>query len=100
MLVLGGCATVPSASAPQPGYRTQDLKAPRELLVKFQAQTSPQAIEAFGSEYGLRSKDLIAPINVHVMIILNDVEAATLATRVQGSPVVVYAEPNYRLSIQ
>lgn len=101
LLMLGGCAAVPSAPVPrpEPAYHTQDVQAPRELLIKFQARTTPQAIAAIASEYGLQPKDQIVAIDVHVMTILNDVEAATLAARVQGSPVVVYAEPNYRLRI-
>lgn len=102
VLALGGCAiahpTAPVAATSR--LSTQSLRAPTEVLIKFRTRPDQQAVEAFGSEYGLRPKDLIATIDVYVMTILTGEEATVIVTRLQRSPLVEYAEPNHRLTIQ
>lgn len=102
MLGLAGCSTVQPIAAPVPAsnLRTQSVSGPTELLVKFRVQATPQVVDTFGAEYGLRSKEVLPTINVHVMTIVTGEEAAVLAGRVTGSKLVDYAEPNHRLRLQ
>lgn len=99
---LAGCASVAPSAAPQPQrtYATQALAGPTELLVKFKVRTTPELIETFGAEYGLRQKEVITALDVHVMTILTREEAAAMAGRVEGSALVDYAEPNHRLHMR
>ncbi len=102
LFALSGCAsTNPAGPGQVAALRgTQAIAGPTELLVKFKVHSSPQAVESFGAEYGLRRKETIAAIDVHVMTILTGEAAAALAERVATSTLVAYAEPNHRLSIK
>lgn len=102
LMSLAGCATA-QPTAPQPAMSrltTQALGTPREILIKFRTHPDDQAVATFGSEYGLRPKDVIREIDVHVMTVLGGEDATVIVTRVERSPMVDYAEPNYRLSIK
>lgn len=99
---VGGCSsTAPTAApVPEPGIRTQALGGPTELLIKFKVRTAPAVIDTLAAEYGLREKEVITAIDVHVMSIVTGEEAAALASRVERAGVVEYAEPNHRLTLQ
>lgn len=99
LLGLAGCAQ-PTAPVPATRYQAQGLRAPSEILVKFKTRQDAEALAAFGTTYGLRPADVIEPLEVHVMTILTREDATAIATRVERSPLVVYAEPNYRLSLR
>lgn len=102
LIGLSGCSSASPAGPAQTAsrLRTQAIGGPSELLVKFKVPASPDLVERFGSKYGLRRKEVIAAIDVHVMTILTGEEAASLADRVEASSLVVYAEPNHRLSMK
>lgn len=102
MLGLAGCSAVQPASAPVPEstLSTQAVSGPTELLVKFRVQATPQMLETFGAEHGLRRRDVIEGLDVHVMTILNGEEATAMANRLKASSLVEYAEPNHRLRLQ
>lgn len=98
---LGGCAIAhPAAPAVTSKLSTQSLQAPTEVLVKFRTRATPQTVEAFGAEYGLRPKERIDAIDVHVMTIVSSETATVIVTRLKTSPLVEYAEPNARLSLK
>lgn len=101
LALASGCATeLPASPRPEPAMRTQALSGPTELLVKFRVHASPQQVERLESEYGLRQKELIAAIDVHVMTITSGEAASALADRVESSTLVAYAEPNHRLTLK
>lgn len=102
VLSLAGCAIAPT-TAPAPAtshLRTQSLGAPTEILIKFRARTDEQAAKTFGAAYGLRPKEVIQGLDVHVMTIQSGEEASVIVTRLARSPLVDYAEPNHRLSLK
>lgn len=109
LIVLTGCgqagtSTHTSVSSVAPRVQasvTLRPHVPNQILVKFKptvAMTSG-AIKAFAASYGTREIGSIAGIGVHVMQIVDRTPVATMVMRMTASPVVEYAEPNYKVSI-
>lgn len=72
---------------------------PRELLVKFKPEARPEDIRFINSHHGAHTLSIISGIRVHRLRLpahLSVEEAVRLYTQ---SPLVEYAEPNYRMKI-
>lgn len=66
-----------------------------EILIKFKAETSDQAIESLIKEFDLIKVKDIKNLNISVFKIPSNVSIEEAVQQCQQSPIIEYAEPNY-----
>lgn len=98
-------STLPYVKAVTPQPNTQAAEAPGsnyvegELLVKFKPGVTREQIDAFDARYGVSVMDHITGIDVYRLKLPAGTTVDAMRHVYEGSGLVVYAEPNHRISV-
>lgn len=72
---------------------------PNEFLVKFKANATPDDIRFINSHHGVSQLSVISGIKVHRLRLPENLSVEEAVKLYSQSPLVEYAEPNYRMKI-
>ena len=82
-----------------PGGRAGQKYVPAQVLVKFKAGTSPEAVEAVRKALNLETVRVFSAPHLYLMRILDGSPVEDVIKKLKGFKEVAYSEPNYIMTI-